>query len=114
LTAKRDEQMARAEAQKSGEKPVLEKSVNLPSVISVRDFATRLELPIAKVMQELLKNGILASLNERIDFDTAAIVAEDLGVKAELETTVAEDTGDEEGSKRLEHVLQSEEKENLV
>lgn len=114
LTAKRDEQMAREAMQKSGEKPVLEKSVTLPAVISIRDFATRLDMPIAKVMQELLKNGILASLNERIDFDTASIVAEDLGVKAELETTSTEDAGDEAGSKRLEELLEGEDKANLV
>ncbi len=113
LTAKRDEQMARAEAQKSGEKPILEKSVHLPRVVSVREFATRLDLPIAKVMQELLKSGILASLNERIDFDTASIVAEDLGYKAELEAAVVEDQSDEEGSKRLEQMLQEEAKENV-
>ena len=114
LTAKREEQMARIEAQRSGEKPVLEKEVTLPAVISVRDFAARLDLPIAKVMQELLKSGILASLNERIDFDTAAIVAEDLGYASKQETAVEDTSSDEEGSKRLEEVLGGEEKANLV
>lgn len=114
LAAKRDEQMARAEAQRSGEKPVLDKQVSLPSVVSVRDFATRLNLPIAKVMQELLRNGILASLNERIDFDTAAIVAEDLGYEAKKEELAVDDGGDDAGEQRLAEVLKNERQEKLA
>ncbi len=55
------------------------KEVSLPAAITVRDFATKLSLPVNLVIQELMKNGILASLNEQIDFDTASILAEDLG-----------------------------------
>lgn len=57
--------------------------VKLPQVITVRDFAARLNLPVTNVIKELMKNGILASLNERIDYETAAIVAEDLGFEVE-------------------------------
>lgn len=55
------------------------KDVELPSVLTVRDFAGKLGLPFNIVISELMKNGILASVNERIDFETASIVAEDLG-----------------------------------
>ena len=55
------------------------KKVELPKVITVRDFAAKLSLPLNIVISELMKNGILASINERVDFDTASIVAEDLG-----------------------------------
>ncbi len=57
----------------------------LPTVITVRDLASRLNLPVPRLMQELMKNGILASLNERIDFNTASIIAEDIGFKVQLE-----------------------------
>jgi translation initiation factor IF-2 len=60
-------------------------TIALPNVITVREFASLLNLPVPRVMQELMKNGILASLNERIDFNTASIIAEDLGFKATLE-----------------------------
>jgi translation initiation factor IF-2 len=63
----------------------LVKDVTIPSVITVRDFGTKLGLPINIVIQELMKNGILANLNERIDFDTASILAEDLGYKVTRE-----------------------------
>jgi translation initiation factor IF-2 len=59
--------------------------VSLPPVITVRDFAAKLSLPVNMVIGELMKNGILASLNERIDFDTASILAEDLGFKVTTE-----------------------------
>jgi len=71
------------------------KSVALPTVISVRDFSAKLGLPITIVMSELMKNGILASVNERIDYATASIVAEDLGfeVGAEKENAAKESAG---------------------
>ncbi|MEK7073386.1 MAG: translation initiation factor IF-2 [Patescibacteria group bacterium] len=53
--------------------------VQLPPVITVRDFAARLGLPVTRVIQEFMKNGILAPLNERVDYDTASIIAADLG-----------------------------------
>ncbi len=61
--------------------------IKLPTVLTVREFALKLGLPVNKVIGELMKNGILASLNERIDLETAAIVAEDLGFKVEAEST---------------------------
>ncbi|MEK7623875.1 MAG: translation initiation factor IF-2, partial [Patescibacteria group bacterium] len=54
-------------------------SVSLPSLITVRHFAERLQLPVTAVMTELMKNGILANQNQNIDYDTAAIMAEELG-----------------------------------
>ncbi len=115
LTEKRDVQMAKIDADGKVKEVVVElKPVELPAVISVRDFATRLNMPIAKVMQELLKNGILASLNERIDFDTAAVVASDLGFAATMEASTTEVLEEEAGSKHLADVLASEETADRV
>lgn len=66
--------------------------VLIPATITVRDFAAKLGLPITTVVAELLKNGVMASVNQEIDFDTAAIIAEDLGQKiaaADTETPAA-------------------------
>ncbi len=60
--------------------------IKLSPTIVVRDFATKLGLPITTVTSELIKNGVMASLNQEIDFATAAIIADDLGKKVELET----------------------------
>ncbi|MDD5731517.1 MAG: translation initiation factor IF-2 [Patescibacteria group bacterium] len=65
-----------------------EKSILIPDVISVKEFSEKLELPITRVMTELIKNGVMASLNENIDFETAEIVGEYLGFKIKREEKV--------------------------
>lgn len=60
-------------------------SVVLPSIITVREFAEKLQLPVTQVITELMKNGILANQNQNIDFDTAAILSEELGYSVEKE-----------------------------
>jgi len=92
LAEKVEQQKASGDRTKDGVLVVF-KPVSVPNVITVRDFASRLDLPVPRVMQELMKNGILAAINQQIDFDTASIIAEDLGFKAEREEkVVVEDT----------------------
>src|SRR5271170_996260 len=55
--------------------PVAPKKIKLPSFLKVRDFATILNLPVTTVIKELIKNGIMATINEEVDFETASIVA---------------------------------------
>src|SRR3989339_886171 len=85
LAKKMEEQQQLQERRQQVKDPSLFKPLPLPDVITVRDFASRMALPVPRVMQELMQNGIRASLNERIDFDPASIIAEDLGFKATLE-----------------------------
>lgn len=63
-----------------------DRKISLPPSITVRDLADKLQRPVTDVIRELMKGGILASINERIDFDTAAITAEDLGYQAVKES----------------------------
>ena len=56
--------------------------VKIPPVLTVKTFASILNLPATDVIKELMRNGVMASLNQRIDYDTAAIIAEDLGYTA--------------------------------
>lgn len=53
----------------------------IPSILTVRDFAARINKPVNEVIKALMKSGLMLSLNEKIDFDTATIVADDFGVK---------------------------------
>lgn len=55
------------------------KEVKLPGVMSVKELAQILGLDVTVVIKKLIQNGVLASINEEVDFDTAAIVASDLG-----------------------------------
>ncbi|MDD3284249.1 MAG: translation initiation factor IF-2 [Patescibacteria group bacterium] len=59
------------------------KNIIVSNNIIVRDLADKMELPINKVMTELIKNGVMVSLNSTIDFETASIIAEDLGFSVE-------------------------------
>jgi translation initiation factor IF-2 len=55
------------------------KKVSLPSFIKVRDFADLLQLPATDVIKALIMNGVMATINEEVDFETATIIAQDLG-----------------------------------
>jgi len=59
------------------------KIVKIPSRVTVKKFAEVLGLGISEVIKELMKNKILATINDEIDFETAAIIASDLGFEAE-------------------------------
>ncbi|MFW0837428.1 MAG: translation initiation factor IF-2 [Candidatus Komeilibacteria bacterium] len=73
----------RLDADKEKDDKKLERTIHIPDTIVVREFAERLEIPVNKLMVELMQNGIMATLNQAIDFDTASILGEDLGVKVE-------------------------------
>lgn len=107
LQKKMEEQKSRAERKAKVQSGDAER-VAIPELITVRDFATLLNLPVAKVMQELMRNGILASLNERIDFDSASIIAEDLGYLADRAEEEKEEAVDNEANHRLEKVKEEE------
>src|SRR3989344_2597921 len=61
----------------------IKKIVKIPESISVKKFSEFLNLPVSRVITELLKNKILATINEEIDFETASIIANDLGFETE-------------------------------
>jgi translation initiation factor IF-2 len=56
--------------------------IEVPSFITVRELATHMDVSPIDVIKELMSNGIMANINQEIDFDTAAIVAEELGFEA--------------------------------
>ena len=55
------------------------KEVQLPRALSVKELADTLNVSAVEIIKELMKNGVMASINQIIDFDTAAIVATDFG-----------------------------------
>jgi translation initiation factor IF-2 len=61
--------------------------IQLPAFIKVRDFAELLKLPITDVIKTLIQNGVMATINEEIDFETASIIATDLGFEVSSEQT---------------------------
>jgi len=65
------------------------KKVKIPSLVIVKKFAELLGLTVTDVIKELMKNKILATINDEIDYDTAAVIASDLGfeIEEDLEAT---------------------------
>ena len=78
--------------------------VKIPDEITVGELASRMKKTAAEVMKCLIKNGVMATVNQTIDFDTAEFVAVEMGCKVEKEVVVTieerlfddhEDTADE-------------------
>jgi|CXWL01.1.fsa_nt_gi translation initiation factor IF-2 len=55
------------------------KPIEIPRVLSVKELGDLMAVSPVEVIKELMKNGVMASINQVIDFDTAAIVATDMG-----------------------------------
>jgi translation initiation factor IF-2 len=63
-------------------KPAEPKVIELPESISLRDLATKINVSPINVIRELMQNGVMATINQPLDFDTAAIVASAFGWEA--------------------------------
>ena len=79
------EKMRRLQAEIAKKHPLV---VKIPDEIGVGELASRMKKTGAEVVKCLIKNGVMASLSDVIDFDTAAIIAEELGCKVEKEIIV--------------------------
>ncbi len=66
----------------------LKLTVMIPDEIVVSELATRLKATVTEVIKKLMTLGVMANQNQTIDFDTAALVAEELGAKVEREVVV--------------------------
>lgn len=62
------------------------KSIELPPIITVRELADLIQASPIEVIKTLMANGVMANINQQIDFDTAAIVAAEMGYDATLES----------------------------
>ncbi len=62
-----------------------EKTVQVPDMVTVGELAQTLDLPVTKLVGELFKNGIAATVNQRIDIETAQIIVDELGMDVLLE-----------------------------
>lgn len=72
-------------------------SIELPPSITVRDLAREIQSSPIEVIKTLMANGVMANINQQIDFDTAAIVAAEMGYEVTLhvaEQEKAEDQGE--------------------
>ena len=61
--------------------PSKDDAIEIPENISIKEFAEKTGIPVVKIIGNLMKNGILATINQQIDYDTAALVASEHNVK---------------------------------
>ena len=79
------EKMRRLQMEVARKAPV---TVKIPDEITVGELASRMKKTAAEVIKCLMKNGVIAAINQTIDYDTAEFVATELGCKVEKEITV--------------------------
>ena len=85
--AKNEEQekMRRLQMEVARKAPV---TVKIPDEITVGELASRMKKTAGEVIKCLMKNGVMAGINQTIDFDTAEFVATEMGCKVEKEVTI--------------------------
>ena len=72
----------RAESRET--KPAGPSRIEVGEFITVKDFSQKLNLPITSVIKKLMENGVMATINEEIDAETAAIIGSEFGVAVEV------------------------------
>ena len=87
--------------------PKEKKTIFVPKVLAVRAYAELAGIPVNRVLAELMKNGVFTSINEKIDFDTAMIIGENLNLDVQLAESKVEE--DDKEDKKLEAILAKEE-----
>jgi translation initiation factor IF-2 len=88
--------------------------VEIPSFLTVRELAELLEVSPIDVIRELMSNGIIANINQQIDYDTAAIVSEEMGFESAVPAAAEADV--EDGAAELpewRQILRQEREESL-
>jgi translation initiation factor IF-2 len=89
------------------------KTIDLPSVTTVRDLANKIDTSPIQVIKVLMANGVMANINQQIDFDTASVVAAELGYETSLE--IPESNEDLIGEVPLwRRMIENEDEKNLV
>ena len=79
------EKMRRLQLEVAKKAPLV---VKIPDEITVGELAARMKKTAAEVIKQLIKLGVMASVNQTVDYDTAALVAMELGCKVEKEVIV--------------------------
>jgi translation initiation factor IF-2 len=94
----------------------LPKAIELPETLTVRDLSRALRVNPIDVIKELMANGIVASINQTIDYDTAEIVAGELGLETKPFSAPEPEEAEEEARKARtlwDRLLESEPEESL-
>jgi translation initiation factor IF-2 len=97
----REEAKVESIKQTDGKRKVIE----IGDSITVKDFAEKMGLQVTKLILALMKNGVMAGINERIDFDTASIMAVDFGYEIKKQDSVETINWEKEKEERAKFFL---------
>jgi translation initiation factor IF-2 len=78
--------------------------VQLPPSLTVKELGDYLQVTAVEIIKELMRNGIMANINQQIDYDTAAIVADTFGVQASpmaMDAPIAEAVGEDDAQVKM-------------
>ena len=67
-------------------------TIEIEDMITVGTLAEKLTIPVSRLIAELMKNGVMVTVNEQIDFDTAQIIVEELGLDVSLQKQAKAET----------------------
>jgi translation initiation factor IF-2 len=88
--------------------------ITLPATITVRDLAQAIKSSPIEIIKSLMANGVMANINQQIDFDTAAIVAAEMGYEATLETPQAKEEEEAGEIPQWRRIIAGEDPKDLV
>lgn len=89
-------------------------TIELPGNITVRDLAGKLNTSPIQVIKALMTNGVMANINQQVDYDTAAIVASELGFEAVMEEQVLSESKEEGSLANWKKEIEKEDPKKLV
>ena len=100
---RRQEREKRRVQSHSGEREKVVREVHVPDAITVQELANRMAERVAAVVKTLMQNGIMATQNQTIDPETAALIVEEFGHRvvrvseSDVEDVIVQASGDDEG-----------------
>ncbi|MFT3975123.1 MAG: translation initiation factor IF-2 [Amaricoccus sp.] len=101
---RRQERDKRRTGGQAGDREKMVRDVNVPDAITVQELANRMAERVAAVVKTLMQNGIMATQNQTIDADTAALIVEEFGHKvvrvsdSDVEDVIVQASGEDAGN----------------
>ena len=90
------------------------KKIELPASITVRELAQMIQASPIQVIKILMSNGVMANINQQVDYDTAAIVASEMGYDTNQEALVEEEVAETGEIPLWRQLIASEDQKSLV
>lgn len=90
------------------------KKIELPNVITVRELAQKMDSSPIQIIKILMSNGVMANINQQVDFDTAAVVASELGYEVAMEAAEVVEEKEDGEVPHWRQLIADEDNANLV